>query len=128
MQWRDNTTLPSRGQDYDHSIPAAPVKPVGSREPRPSVCGARALAARYAIPGIYPFPDFPQAGGPLSYGVSLADAYRQVVTASRGSRTLRSEERRHLYRRSTADPNAGLTVVRRPRSDDMPWLAGAFDV
>jgi putative ABC transport system substrate-binding protein len=37
-----------------------------------------ALAARYAIPGIYPFPDFPQAGGLLSYGVSLADAYRQA--------------------------------------------------
>jgi putative tryptophan/tyrosine transport system substrate-binding protein len=37
-----------------------------------------ALAVRYAIPGIYPFPDFPEAGGLLSYGVSLADAYRQV--------------------------------------------------
>ena len=37
-----------------------------------------ALAARYAIPGIYPFPDFPEAGGLLSYGVSLADAYRQA--------------------------------------------------
>src|SRR5262245_7403487 len=37
-----------------------------------------ALAAHYAIPGIYPFPDFPQAGGLLSYGVSLADAYRQA--------------------------------------------------
>ncbi len=36
------------------------------------------LAAHYAIPGIYPFPDFPQAGGLLSYGVSLADAYRQA--------------------------------------------------
>jgi len=36
------------------------------------------LAARYAIPGIYPFPDFPQAGGLLSYGVSLHDAYRQA--------------------------------------------------
>jgi putative ABC transport system substrate-binding protein len=36
------------------------------------------LAARYAIPGIYPFPDFPEAGGLLSYGVSLADAYRQA--------------------------------------------------
>jgi len=36
------------------------------------------LAARYAIPGIYPFPDFPQAGGLLSYGVSLPDAYRQA--------------------------------------------------
>ena len=37
-----------------------------------------ALAARYAIPGIYPFPDFPEADGLLSYGVSLADAYRQA--------------------------------------------------
>jgi len=30
------------------------------------------------IPGIYPFPDFPQTGGLLSYGVSLHDAYRQA--------------------------------------------------
>jgi putative ABC transport system substrate-binding protein len=37
-----------------------------------------ALARRYAIPGIYPFPNFPEAGGLLSYGVSLADAYRQA--------------------------------------------------
>jgi len=40
------------------------------------------LAARYALPGIYPFPDFPQAGGLLSYGVSLADAYRQAGVLS----------------------------------------------
>jgi putative ABC transport system substrate-binding protein len=37
-----------------------------------------ALAARYAVPGIYPFPDFPAAGGLASYGASLADAYRQA--------------------------------------------------
>ena len=37
-----------------------------------------ALAARYALPGIYPFPDFPAAGGLMSYGVGLADAYRQA--------------------------------------------------
>ena len=37
-----------------------------------------ALAARYGLPGIYPFPDFPAAGGLLSYGVGLADAYRQA--------------------------------------------------
>jgi len=36
------------------------------------------LAARYAVPGIYPFPDFPVAGGLASYGASLADAYRQA--------------------------------------------------
>jgi len=37
-----------------------------------------ALAARHAIPGIYPFPDFPEAGGLLSYGVGLVDSYRQA--------------------------------------------------
>jgi len=36
------------------------------------------LATRHALPGIYPFPDFPAAGGLLSYGLSLTDAYRQV--------------------------------------------------
>jgi putative ABC transport system substrate-binding protein len=36
------------------------------------------LAAHHAIPGIYTVPDFPKAGGLLSYGVSLADAYRQA--------------------------------------------------
>src|SRR5262245_5487344 len=36
------------------------------------------LAARYMVPGIYPFPDFPVAGGLASYGASLADAYRQA--------------------------------------------------
>ena len=37
-----------------------------------------ALAAYYVVPGIYPFPDFPAAGGLASYGASLADAYRQA--------------------------------------------------
>jgi len=36
------------------------------------------LAAHFAVPGIYPFPDFPAAGGLASYGASLADAYRQA--------------------------------------------------
>jgi putative ABC transport system substrate-binding protein len=36
------------------------------------------LATRHALPGVYPFPDFPAAGGLLSYGLSLSDAYRQV--------------------------------------------------
>jgi putative ABC transport system substrate-binding protein len=43
-----------------------------------------ALATRYRIAGIYPFPDFPAAGGLMSYGASLADGYRQAgVYASR---------------------------------------------
>jgi putative tryptophan/tyrosine transport system substrate-binding protein len=37
-----------------------------------------ALAARHVIPAVYPFPDFPAAGGLLSYGVSLMHSYRQA--------------------------------------------------
>jgi len=36
------------------------------------------LAARYAIPTIYAFREFPAAGGLISYGTPLADTYRQV--------------------------------------------------
>ena len=37
-----------------------------------------ALATRYAIPVIYPYPDYPAAGGLMSYGASLSDGYRQA--------------------------------------------------
>jgi len=36
------------------------------------------LAAYQAIPTIYPWPEFTRLGGLMSYGTSLADAYRQV--------------------------------------------------
>jgi putative tryptophan/tyrosine transport system substrate-binding protein len=37
-----------------------------------------ALAARYAVPAIYPFREFVAAGGLASYGFNLADTYRQI--------------------------------------------------
>jgi hypothetical protein len=36
------------------------------------------LTARYAVPAIFQWREFVQAGGLASYGTSLADAHRQV--------------------------------------------------
>ena len=39
-----------------------------------------ALAARHAVPTMYPFPEYVMAGGLVSYGDSFMDVYRLVGT------------------------------------------------
>ena len=38
------------------------------------------LAAKNRLPTIYPFPEFVEAGGLVTYGVSLSDLYRRAAT------------------------------------------------
>jgi putative ABC transport system substrate-binding protein len=38
------------------------------------------LAAQHRLPTIYPFPEFVEAGGLVSYGVSIADLYHRAAT------------------------------------------------
>jgi putative ABC transport system substrate-binding protein len=37
-----------------------------------------AMAAQYAVPTLYFSREFPEAGGLMSYGTSIADVYQQI--------------------------------------------------
>lgn len=39
-----------------------------------------ALAARHALPAIYPWPQYAEAGGLMTYGPDLAWAYQQIAS------------------------------------------------
>jgi len=38
------------------------------------------LAAKYHLPGVYPYPEFPEAGGLMSFGPSYEDMHRRAAT------------------------------------------------
>ena len=49
-----------------------------------------ALAARYRLPAVYPYRQFAEVGGLLSYGNDLRDNYRRAATYAH--RILRGEQ------------------------------------
>jgi putative ABC transport system substrate-binding protein len=77
---------------FDASTPAeidAAFAAIAAQKPDALLCGSDpffvnrreqviAHAARVKIPTIYPFREFPASGGLISYGTSLAGAYRQA--------------------------------------------------
>jgi putative ABC transport system substrate-binding protein len=77
---------------FDASTPAeidAAFAAIAAQKPDALLCGSDpffvnrreqviAHAARLKIPTIYPFREFPASGGLISYGTSLAGAYRQA--------------------------------------------------
>src|SRR5262249_23009860 len=72
------------------------------------------LAARHAVPAMYPLRPDAEAGGLMSYGTKLADAHRQAGVYTGGSSKARS---RRIYRScSQPSSSSSSTCKRRKRS------------
>ena len=77
-----------------------------------------ALAARHAVPAIYGVREFAAAGGLMSYGLDLADAYRQLgIYAGKNSQG-------HETGRLTGPTSGKSGVCHQPqdRQDTRPYL------
>jgi putative tryptophan/tyrosine transport system substrate-binding protein len=76
-----------------------------------------ALAARHAVPAMYNIHEYAEAGGLMSYGVDLSDAYRQIgVYAGR----ILKGEKRPISQSYSQPSSSSLSTSRPPRRSASP--------